>query len=172
MNFHELTSLVKIKDQLDSKFGKGVWAQYEPETLSLELRDVFSKLLLDKVCLLRVFETSPMQAYEDPALFLYAAEVINNHGADFDVVPHLTLLETAYAIHVFNTMLKMNKIIINYPDALKTACTYILRHEGVSGEISPFEFIPKESLVPGQTDEDTKNKQLAVKEYIKHMESL
>lgn len=169
--FNDQASLLKLKEVLDTKFGAGIWHKYEVETLSLELNQVFSPLLLDKIHLLRVFETSPHQVYEDPALFLYAAEVVNNHGADFDVVPYLTILEAGYTLFVFNNLLKMNKVNPVYTEGLKKACAYILNHEGASENIAPFEFVPKEELSPGQTEEDTKNKELAIKTYIKHMES-
>lgn len=172
MNFTGEESLIKIKDFLDTKFGKGVWAPFEIETLSLELGYVFSKLLVDKISLLRVFEAAPLQVYEDPTLFLYAAEAINNHGADFSIVPHLTILEAAYTVYVFDKLLKSSNLAYEYPVGLKAACTYVLNHEGASVNVYPFSFVDPDDLVKGQTAEDTANKETAIKAYIKHMESL
>lgn len=168
----ELTSIFNIKSMLDTKFGKGNWSKWEPETISMELGEVFTPLFLDKLSLLRILEVSPLQAFEDPALFLYAAEVINNNTADFQSVPHLTLLEAAYAITSIKKVLIANKVVIEYPEALKKAVGYILNLEGASEAIPPFEFIDSNVLGKGQTDKDTEAKKKAIVMYTTYMDSL
>lgn len=168
----ELSPLSRIKKELDDKFGKGAWARWEPETISLQLQTIFSPLMLDKVSLLRILETSPLQAYEDPALFLYAAEVINNNPADFNTVPHLTMLEAAYTIHCIDSVLLANKVIIERPESLKKAVAYILNMDGCSEPLEPLSFVNKEDLSEGQTPSDTQSKKRAIQMYLNYMDSL
>lgn len=168
----EHSPILKLKQVLDSKFGRGAWARFEPETIALEYNEPISSLLLDKISLLRVLEVSPLQPFEDPALFLYAAEVINNTPADFDSVPFLTMLEAAYAIVSISAVLRDNKVIVEYPVALQKSMAYTLNLDGASEPIYPFEFVPASELEKGQTPSDTEAKKKAIAMYIKHMESL
>lgn len=168
----EHCSLIKIKTELDSKFGKGRWARFEPETMALEYSAKLPILLADKISLLRILEVSPLQAFEDPALFLYAAEVINNNPADFGAIPYLTLLEAGYAIESIVQILRDNKVSVEFPEALKKVIKYILDNEGVSESMYPFEFIPSSDLTPGQMPADTAAKKKAIQDYFKYMNSL
>lgn len=170
--FTETSSLLKIQRALDGKFGKGVWSRWEPETLALELGIELTPLLVDKLSALRILAVSPMQTFEDPVLFLHMAEVINNNPADFDTVPHLTMLETGYAVFAVKQVLTDNKVVVEYPEPIVKVAAYILRNEGASEPIAPLSFVPSGELVAGQTPSDTDAKKKAMGEYIKHMESL
>ena len=172
INSMEISPLSSIKRVLDEKFKGEDWYRFELETIALEFGTIFTTLLSDKISILRILHTSHIQAYEDPSLFLYAAEVINNNPADFESVPHLTLLEAAYAIYSINKVLLANKVTITYPLAIQKACAYILNLEGASEPIAPFEFVPASELHPGQTAADTEAKKKAIAMYVKHMESL
>lgn len=168
----ENTPLINIKRALDERFGKDVWSRWEPETLSLEVGFELTQLLVDKLSLLRILSVSPLQAFEDPVLFLHAAEVINNSVADFDSVPHLTLLETAYTVHCIKQLLVSSGVPVEFPEPVVKVAAYILRNEGASEPIPPLDFVPASELSAGQTKEDTDAKKKAVEQYIKHMDSL
>jgi hypothetical protein len=168
----EIKPLFKLKALFDEKLGAGMWKNYEPETILVELEVFASDLLIDKISLLRILENAPLMAYQDPGLFLYAAEVISNQAADFEVIPHLMMLEAAYAVHSIDRVLLANKITPVYPDALIKTCAYFLRNDGCSEPLAPFIFVPKDELVAGQTKEDTDNKKKAVALYLAHMDTL
>lgn len=164
--------LFKLKELLDAKLGAGQWAKFEPETILIEIGTDASDLIIDKISLLRILELMPALAYQDPAFFLYACEVINNEAADFEAVPHVTMLEAAYGIHSINRVLLANKVVPEYPESIVKTCAYILRQEGCSVPVEPFIFVPEAELEPGQTAEDTANKKKAVAMYLTHMDSL
>jgi hypothetical protein len=168
----ENQSLIKLKTLFDQKLGAGTWASFEPETILLEIEAGSSDLLIDKISILRILESAPTLAYTDPGLFLHAAEVINNQVADFTIVPHVTMLEAAYAVHTIDAILRLNKVSVTYPEALVKTCSYILRQDGCSEPIPPFTFVPETELVAGQLKEDTDKKKLAISTYITHMDSL
>lgn len=171
-NSLESSSLLKIKQALDKQFGESQWVGFEPETVSMEFGEDLTPLLIDKICLLHILSMSPLKVFEDPSLFLYAAEVINNTVANFDSVPHITLLEAAYAIHSVKQVLVSKNVSVEFPYSIQKTIAYILRMEGCSEPISPFDFVDSTELVEGQTTSDTKAKKEAVKAYIEHMDSL
>jgi hypothetical protein len=168
----ELSSILKIKRFLDSCFGTKDWANWEIETIALELNSDLSPILVDKLSFLKILHMMPLQVYEDPVLFHYAAEAINNSPVDFDTLPHLTLLEAAYAIHSINAVMLDNKAEIVYPIGITKTCAYILRQEGCSVVPAPFGFVPSTEVVAGQMPSDIESKKRAIAEYIKHMDLL
>lgn len=168
----ELWPLVKLKVLFDQKMGAGKWLRFEPETILMELGAEATPLLMDKTCLLHIIEMTPSLPYVDPSLFLYAAEVINNTAADFEMVPHITMLEAAYAVHSLDKILLASNVTPEYPEALIKTCGYILRNDGCSEPIAPFTFVPKSELEKGQTESDTLDKKKAISMYIAHMDSL
>jgi hypothetical protein len=168
----ETASILKIKKLLDERFGLGVWRKFEPETILLDLGLEESALMVDKLCLLNIMAYTPSLVYKDPILFLHACSVINNDPADFDSVPHITMLEAAYALHSINKVMLSDRVTPVYPDALIKTCSYILRNDGCSEPIEPFTFIPKNELESGQTDKDTQDKKKALAMYLIHMDSL
>ena len=161
-----------MKAALDAQFGVGAWVGFEPETVSMEFGSNLTPLMTDKLCLLHILSTNPLQVLEDPLLFLYAAEVTNNNVADFSVVPHITLLEAAYAVISIKAILGGQSTLLTPPESFKRTVAYILNMEGCSEPIYPFEFIDASELTPGQTLSDTKAKKEAISIYTKHMDSL
>lgn len=157
---------------MDTQFGKGTWVGFEPETVSMEFNTSLSPLMIDKLCILHILATDPLKVFEDPALFLYAAEVINNNVADFNVVPHITLLEAAYAFISLKVVLGDQGASVELPESIKRTLEYILNMEGCSEPIPPFDFIKAEALAKGQTPSDTKAKKEAISLYTSHMDSL
>ena len=165
-------SISHLKETLDRVFGKGVWEKWEPETIAIELGVTADDLMMDKLNLLKILVTNHYHAFNDPLLFIYASEVINNNVADFDQVPHITMLEAAFSLSEIKKILTSEKIVPEFTNALITTSAYILNREGASEPMAPFDFVPAELLSQGQTKEDTEAKKRAISTYIKHMESL
>lgn len=159
----------KIVSNLNRMFGKGVWENYELETLSLELGFVFDDLTQDKLNFLQIVCQLPQSYYEDVLFYLHAVNVINNNIADFDTFPLPSSLEMAFA-HV-----EMKKIFGDkpYSNGIKKTIQYILTLEGYSEPVWPFNEmgIKPEDLTKGQEAEDTKKKEEAIKRYVEGMES-
>jgi hypothetical protein len=171
LSLSETSPLVTLQKQLDTNYGGSGWARWEPETISMDIAQYFPPVLEDKINFLRVINVAPLQVYEDPGLFLFAAEAINNNAVDFGAIPHLTMLEAAFAIVSINALLAYKGIPVTYPEAIKRTCAYILTQEGASEPMFPFEFVPKEYLTEGQAKSDTEAKKKAIAEYIAHMET-
>lgn len=168
----ELSSLLKIKQFLDARFGKGNWSRWEPETLSIDLNQAFSDLMMDKFHVLRILETTPEVVLDNPALFIYATEAINNNVVDFDVLPHVTMLEAAYSVHTIKGILSANGVYFEPTEALKLTIAFSLNMDGASVAPAPLDFVPSDALSSGQTQSDSEAKKKAVEAYISHMDSL
>lgn len=164
-----LASLTQIESTLDRIFGKGEWENLEIETISLSFGIWLDELTRDKIHLLQILNKRPELFFEDPMFMLYATEVINNNPADFEFVPALTSLELAFAIQEIRKILVQNDEFVVYGPTIINTIAYLLRQEGYSEPIEPFDFVPKELLEAGQTSEDTENKRKAIKKYLKEM---
>lgn len=162
-------SIYHIKTTLDRFFGKGQWVDLETETISLVFGIILDQLTRDKIHVLQILQKDPSKFFDDPIFMLYATEVINNNVADFEYVPAPTSLELAFAIQQVKKILASDNefVMFNYP--IQMAVAYLLKQEGYSEPIEPFDFIPKEMLEAGQTSEDTENKRKAIKKYLKEM---
>jgi hypothetical protein len=158
--------LTQIKAGLDRLFGKGIWNDWEPETISLEFGIQFEPLLLDKIAVLQILAQQPNFFYVDPIFMLHCTEIANNETADFDVLPMPSSLELGYAI---SQVTSITGIAPTSEDPIATTAAYILRQEGYSEPISPFQFIPVGALEKGQTKADTEAKKEAMAKYIAHM---
>ena len=165
-------TLTTIRDNLDRLLGKGAWLNWELETISLELNVVFDDLLRDKICVLQAIGKDPEIFYGDVAFFLYATEVINNNSADFEALPMPTSLELAYAIEESYSLGVPTDELKDPESDIVDVVAYLLREEGYSEPIHPFEFVPKDRLEEGQTKIDTEAKKKAIDLYIAHMVSL
>lgn len=166
-----LASLTHIKTNLDRMFGKNEWVKWEMETISLELKMVFDELTRDKIHLLQVIEQRPDLFYTDAIFFLHAVEVMNNKIADFDHFPMPNSLEVAYALHEMKA-LRPDGEKHKVPDSsISDIVAYILREEGYSVPVPPFEFIPADELEKGQTPVDVEAKKKAIELYIKEMDN-
>lgn len=169
-----LATLPTIKDALDRKFGAGQWTYWEVETIFLELGIHMDALVSDKIQVIQCLLANPEIFYKDPAFMLHATEVINNEIADFDTVPMPTSLELGFAITQVGKVLSRAPGFLPgvYPTEFVTAIAFLLREEGYSEPVAPFDFVPAELLEKGQTTGDTANKAKALQDYIKHMETL
>lgn len=159
--------LTQIKAGLDRLMGEGLWINWEPETISLEFGVEFEPLLLDKIAVLQVLAKQPNMFYVDPVFMVHATEVINNEVADFDILPAPTSLELAFAIEQVKAV---TGIAPTEADPISLTVAYMLRQEGYSEPLVPFDFISKDALEPGQTKSDTEAKKEALAKYISHME--
>lgn len=167
-----LATLSHIKNTLDRIFGKGAWAHWEIETISMELNLVLDELIRDKIGLLQAIEIDPNLFYEDITFFLHAVDVINNKIADFERLPMPTSLELAYAIEESKS-LNVNKNSFHKVNSdIVQVLSYLLREEGYSEAVYPFTFVPVSHLVPGQTPIDTEAKRKAIEVYITEMGGL
>ncbi|MNY34447.1 hypothetical protein D3C86_1687890 [compost metagenome] len=162
-------SISHIKNSLDRVFGKGQWNDLETETISLTLGIWLDELTRDKIHVLQILERKPELFFEDPMVMLYATDVINNIEADFEHVPVPTTLELAYAIEEVKKMLSAEGEYVVFGPTITNTIAYMLKQDGYSEPLEPFDFVPKEMLEPGQTAEDTENKRKAIKKYLKEM---
>jgi hypothetical protein len=163
-----LARLIDIKNNLDRIFGKDAWVGWEIETISFELKVILDELTKDKIGILQVMAMKPDLFFHDSTFFLHTTEVINNKVADFDSFPFPTSLELAYAIEET----KFLNLPIDSSSDVVDIVSYILREEGYSKPVYPFNFIPESKLEAGQTDEDIEAKKKAIYLYINHMNSL
>ena len=166
----EHTCVSKIKANLDRIFGKDEWIFWEIETITLGLGVVLSDLLRDKIHVAQLMAQNPKLFTDDAMFFLHATDVMNGHTADFESAPLPTSLELAYSL------MEAKRILPNYiapqpGEPIADICLYILREEGFSEPVAPFQFLPKEALEPGQTPEDTADKVKAINQYWKAMEA-
>jgi hypothetical protein len=164
-------SLTNIRDNLNRIFKTHPWWNWELETISDELHIAFDELTRDKVTLLQILTTNPELFFENASFFLHATEVINNKIADFEWMPMPTSLELAYAITEVKKLLGDKYMAPKSDSNITDVVIYLLREEGYSEPVYPFEFIPKERLTPGQTEMDTAAKKKAIEIYIDGMNS-
>ena len=167
-----LATMTTIRDNLNRLLGKDVWLNWELETISLELNMVFEELLRDKICVLQAIGKEPDLFYGDAAFFLYATEVISNKVADFEKLPVPTSLELAYSIEESKSLRIPFNNLKDKDDDIVDVISYILREEGYSVPVYPFDFIPKDRLEEGQTQIDTEAKKKAIELYIESMNAL
>lgn len=162
-----LAPVSTIVRNLDRMYGRNVWPKYELETLSLDMGFAFPELLQDKLNVLQLVIQHPEMYFNDVLFYLHAVNVINNNVSDFDTFPFPSSLEIAYAHS------EVKKIFGNkeYGNPIIKTVIYILKLEGYSVPVEPFSEIgiKKEDLVEGQTEQDTKNKEIAIKKYIETM---
>jgi hypothetical protein len=167
-----LAPLTHIKASLDRIFKKGVWIDWEIETISDELGVAFDELTRDKIHVLQLIEKNPNLIFDDISFFLYATEVINNRVADFESLPMPTSLEIAYALHTIKQILGTNYKAPAPDSSLAQTIGYLLKEDGYSEPIEPFSFINDSHLEKGQTPLDTEYKKKAIEVYIKVMDNL
>jgi hypothetical protein len=165
-----LASISHIKNSLDRIFGKGSWQDLEVETISITLGIELDELTRDKIHVLQIITSQPELFFDDAAFILYATDVINNIEADFDFVPTPTSLELAFAITQVRRILTEDSIYIPVENsALAAVSKYILMDEGYRAPVFPFDFITADNLGPNEYPEDTKNKEKAIRRYIREM---
>lgn len=157
-------NLDHIHYHLDRIFGKNIWVEYDVDTIGIELGFIPDPLLRDKINILQVLAKDPSLIAEDPLFFLYVAEVVNNHPADFETMPMPTSLELAYTVHKFPA---------NYSDDVKKVIGYLLKEDGYHTLCWPFDQSNADDSMfekNEHTDEsDTVNKEKANAQYVEEM---
>lgn len=162
-----LAPICVIKGQLDRIFGSKEWNEWSLETMSIGLGIIMDELLRDKITLLQTLEINHNLFYDNVLFCLHSAEVLNNKVADFETIPFPNSLELAYAIH---EMKKVYPGDFKYP--VKKALTYVLKNEGYSKAVGIFKGIVfEDELAAGQEASDTRDKEEAIKLYIKGMDN-
>lgn len=165
----EQVSLLNLQKHLDTLLGKGEWPFVELETVLTSVDFPVTHLLLDKINVLRIINTNPELIYEDPVLFLYVSSVTNNTVTDFNSIPYINMLESAYSLISIDELLAYLGKTSEKSEGFKKSIAYLLRQEGLSSPIPPFSFLTDSDLEKGQTEEDTKNKQQAIDLYLTAM---
>ena len=167
-----LASIKDIKENLDRIFGEDIWENLEPETISITLDLVLDPLARDKISLLKVLAFSPDLFFEDPMVFLYGVEVINNNVADFDFIPVPSTLEAIYAIEQVNEILDEPIKVSDFSVGVKRTLANILVQDGFSHIPTNLEGIPLDWITnfPETQDKtDVANRERAITAYIKVM---
>jgi len=163
---HPTLPIAALNKYLSSVLPVG-WQSYETETIFLELQLPYSELLSEKINLIKVLHYKPELFYSDVIFFLHACEVINNNVTDFTSIPHINSLEAAKAIvEMADFQGILPEQADHYDLGIRLALKDILVEDGYSHTIWPFNIVGITGLVPGATDQDMKNKELAIKEYI------
>jgi len=164
------TPISKIKVALDNTLGKDNWFDLEVETIVMAMDLEFSDLLHDKIYVLQILCKDPSIINEDFAFTLFAVGAVNNRVVDFGTIPNLNSLELAYFIIEVNRVLSLLGIPVVYSKEFITAVSYILRQEGYSKPVAPFQFIPIIDLEDGQTEKDTSDKEKAINIHVATMD--
>lgn len=157
----------KLKDHIDSILGVGAWAELETETILSELGLPVTSLLFDQVSLLKAIESDKELFFKEALFFMYAVAVFNDEEADFGNLPSITSLEIALAIVEMAIILdtSINELPV-FEAGPKAVVRDILIEEGYSKSIAPFDIVGVGELTEGQTEQDTKDKEMAIRGYI------
>jgi hypothetical protein len=156
-----------LKKTLDNTLGEAVWWEFETETLVSELQLPLTNLLHDKLSFLKVFMQHPELFFEDTMFFLHSVSVMNNEPADFEYVPHITSLEIAFAIVEVAKMMEVElHAMPNFGVGSVAVIKEVLKNEGFSAVVPPFDVVGVGALPEGQTAQDTEDKRKAIEEYI------
>lgn len=153
----------ELKTIVGSEWGVG---SYSPETLMILLNRELTPLEVDEVYVLYIATKSPTLFYQDLMFFMFACDVINGNQADFNYAPELSSLEIAFAIEEMSGMLEVSGGE-EFDTSIREYVKSVLRNEGYSSPLPPFNRVLSDSdLEPGQTQEDTRAKDMAIKAYI------
>lgn len=159
-----------LKEYFEKTFDGDDWKDFEPESLILELAlDINENVPVEtikKVLLLKNLEEDPDRFYEDPLFALHAIEILNgtSHTSVSDI-PSVTSLELAYAVNLIGSMYPREATL-----ALERLCEFVLREDGFTYAPWPFSFVDDESLPETESKSDMKNKEKAIRAYLRLME--
>lgn len=156
-------NLRNLRDELRSTYGEN-WFELEPESILMDQEEV-TDLFIEQLNCLRVMEEDPEKFFEDLVFFLHATDVFNNHLADFETLPAPSSLDMAYSV----TEAQLMYPEIGFSRGVKTGITYLLNEEGYSVPVWPFTFLNPDDFTPGQTEQDTKDKEKALRLYVRAM---
>lgn len=170
-----LTKNIKLSDLqtfLDKTYTNKVWPELQPETIVVDqlCNEDCAPLVIEKIYALQCLNMGFDNVLALPEFVMWTTSVANNEPADFESINIPTCLELAWFIEE----LKKIATLINHPfepsPEFQEIIYYFLHMEGFSTPIAPFTFIDTSKFHPGQTEEDIKMKESAIKTYIKHME--
>lgn len=163
--------LSRLKGQLKTRY-KDEWVDLEPETVSLDLGVLMDPLSLQGLLMVQSVERNPVNFIDDASYFLSFTEACNNKIVN-PSSPYLpTSLELAWALVELRRLLpKEEADLINESPMIRKVCMYVLREEGYSEPVWPFDaFLKSEDFYDGQSPQDTANKAKAIRLYIKAVE--
>lgn len=155
---------------LDTKYGKGFWVEWEPQTILVDYQ-CSEPLVGEKIYVLKALNKSLNSVISIPEFLLWTVSICNNHPAEFELVKLPTCLELAWAIDEIKRVGYLTGTPFSASEELIDIVAYLLRLEGFSVPLSPFDFVPPDRLEQGQTPADTKLKKEAIEAYIVHMRS-
>lgn len=170
------TPLSVLASAIIAKHGTSQWLHWEPETLLFDLEGVRSNedypLLSEKIVCLQAIGLGENEILGMPEFLLWFTQVCNNKPAEFSYLYLPTSLELAWSLEQARlSFLRLEKSW-EPSEALKHAVGYLLKEDGYSKPISPFNFVPEALLAPGQTEADTQLKEKAIQAYFQHMRLL
>lgn len=159
-----------------AKHGTSQWLYWEPETLLFDLEGISSEedypLLVEKIICIQALGAGENKILGLPEFLLWFTQVCNNKPAEFSYLYLPTSLELAWALEQARlSFLRLEKDWTP-TEALKKGVGYLLREDGYSKPVGPFNFVPEGLLTPGQTDADTQLKEKAIQAYFQYMKSL
>lgn len=169
-------SLANLILFLDKKYGKNGWIGFEPETIALDLTDEENPsedlLLLEKIHVVQILARDGVsESLKKPEFVLQACLVANNEPAEFEEIILPNSLQLAWAIKQFQWISIIFGEPLSWPSEFSDLVFYILNLEGFSEPIDPFNFIGKDRLYPGQSQQDTEDKAKGISAYINYMKS-
>ena len=143
------------------------WEHFETESIILELNVPPSELLFEKINVIKALMIKPELFYEDVLFFLHACEVFNGQVTDFNTVPSITSLEAALAIVDMATFDGVNvEQSRPFGKGVRLAVTEILKDDGYSHTVWPFDVVGVTGLTAGAETSDMAKKEQAIKDYI------
>lgn len=163
---------IKVSDLevlLTGKYGSE-WIDWEPETIMLELGEP-DYLVLEKVFILKVLHKNLNEAIILPEFLVWMCAICSNEYAEFEILEIPTCLELAWALEEAKKIGKLIRQPLVPSESLSDIVGYLLRLEGFSKAVYPFEFVDPKHFHPGQTEEDSQLKAKGIAAYIQLMNS-
>lgn len=160
--------LSSLQYLLDTKYQKE-WLEWDPVTVMSDL-GFPDQLVLEKVYVLHALNTNINSALSLPEFLLWATSIANNEHAEFEHLSIPNSLELAWLVVEAKKIAELSGQKFTPTAELGDTVGYLLRQEGFSTAISPFEFVPGKHFHPGQTEEDTGLKIKGIQAYIQFME--
>lgn len=153
---------------LDKKYGRE-WLDWDPHTIMSDL-EFPDYLVMEKIYVLLALNTDLNGAISLPEFLIWTASICNNEYAEFEYLAIPNSLELAWAISEVKKVGQLTSQKFKPTEELIDTLGYLLRSEGFSSPLKPFEFIPASKLIPGQTESDTQLKIKGIQAYISFME--
>lgn len=161
-------SLAELLKVLDLNLDSEEWPSFDPVTIMLELGET-EPLLIEKIYVLQICMAGINDVMARPEFLLMMSSVANNEPADFETIHMPSSLELAWTIEQAKRIATLSHQVWAPKEELKKTIEYFLNEDGFSQALAPFDFIEPKLLKPGQTDADTKLKELGIKAYLEYM---